>query len=135
MESGRLTHGIECQIDNSHSDWRRTGSLWGIKNVTWGPETPPAKNKEETIVLPQSPIADNAWYTQEIICRNGQVVVKLNDKTLLEYTVADADREHTLSTKRTWPVRGTFALQGHPPMPGEISKVYFKNIRVKILPD
>ena len=27
--------GIECQIDNSHADWRRTGSLWGIKNISW----------------------------------------------------------------------------------------------------
>ena len=140
VDSGRLTHGIECQIDNSHSDWRRTGSLWGIKNVSWGPETPPTElkknqRKEDTIILPQSPIADNTWYTQEIIHQNGQVVIKLDGKTLLEYTIADADREHTLTTKRIWSPRGTFALQGHPPMPGEISKVYFKNIRVKILPD
>jgi hypothetical protein len=31
--------------------------------------------------------------------------------------------------------RGTFALQGHPPMPGHVSKACFQNIRVKVLPD
>jgi hypothetical protein len=134
VDSGRLS-GIECQIDNSHSDWRRTGSLWGIKNISWGPETPPQNNKEEVAILPQAPVTDNAWYTQEIVCQNGVVVVKLNGKTVLEYKVDDADREHTLLGKRMWSPRGTFALQGHPPMPGAISKVYFKNIRVKILPD
>lgn len=135
VESGRLNYGIECQIDNSHSDWRRTGSLWGIKNISWGPETPPQNNKEEVIILPRAPVTDNAWYTQEIVYQNGLVVVKLNGKTVLEYKIADADREHTLLGKRTWPTSGTFALQGHPPMPGQMSKVYFKNIRVKILPD
>ena len=39
-------------------------------------------------------------------------------KTMFEYQVPEADREHTLPTKRTWLPRGTFALQGHPPMPG-----------------
>ena len=38
-------------------------------------------------------------------------------------------------TSMTWLPRGTFALQGHPPMPGHISKACFKNIRVKVLPD
>jgi hypothetical protein len=35
----------------------------------------------------------------------------------------------------TWLPRGTFCLQGHPPMAGQISKACFKNIRVKVLPD
>ena len=54
---------------------------------------------------------------------------------MLEYKIPDADVEHKLPTKRTWLPRGTFALQGHPPMPGHISKACFKNIRVKVLPD
>ena len=41
QEAGWPKRGIECQVDNSHSDWRRTGSLYGIKNISWGPETPP----------------------------------------------------------------------------------------------
>ena len=133
QESGWPNFGIECQVDNSHSDWRRTGSLWGIRNVSWGPETPPANNKEDVTVLPKPPVTDNVWYTQEVIYQDGLVVVKLDGKTMFEYRLPDADVEHQLPTKRTWLPRGTFALQGHPPMPDHISKACFKNIRVKVL--
>ncbi len=127
--------GIECQVDNSHGDWRRTGSLWGIRNISWGPETPPENNKENVTILSKPPVTDNVWYTQEVIYQDGQVVVKLDGKTMLEYKLPQADVEHKLPTPMTWLPRGTFALQGHPPMPGHISKACFKNIRVKVLPD
>jgi len=127
--------GIECQVDNSHSDWRRTGSLYGIVNLTWGPETPPDNEKQKVIRLSPPPVTDNVWYTQEIICQNGLVTVKLDGKTMLDYQVPESDAEHKLSTGMTWLPRGTFALQGHPPMQGHISKACFKNIRIKVLPD
>jgi hypothetical protein len=127
--------GIECQIDNSHSDWRRTGSLWGIRNVSWGPEAPPKDNKEDVTILAKPPVTDNVWYTQEVIYRNGQITVKLDGSKLFDYTLPRADVEHKLPTPATWLPRGTFALQGHPPMPDHISKALFKNIRVKVLPD
>ncbi len=135
QEAGWPNFGMECQVDNSHADWRRTGSLYGIKNISWGPETPPKNNKEDVTILPKPPVTDNVWYTQEVIYRDGLVTVKLDGKTMLEYRLPQADVEHQLPTKRTWLPRGTFALQGHPPMPGHISKACFKNIRVKVLPD
>jgi hypothetical protein len=135
QEGGWPNFGLECQVNNSHGDWRRTGSIYGVKNVSWGPEKPSKKNKELVEILPNPPVKDNVWYTQEVIYQNGQVTVKLDGKTLLEYRVPDADAEHPLPTKRTWLPSGTFALQGHPPMPGRISKAYYKNIHVKILPD
>ena len=135
QESGWPNCGIECQVNSSHSDWRRAGSLWGIRNISWGPEAPPADNKEIVTILPKPEVTDGTWYAQEIICQNGQVTIKLNGKTMFEYTVPDANVEHALPTGSTWLPAGTFALQGHPPMPGQISKACFKNIRVKILPD
>jgi len=135
QESGWPRLGLECQVDNSHSDWRRTGSLYGILNLTWGPEKPGADNKQETIALPEPPVTDNVWYTQEIICQGSQITVKLNGKTMIDYTMPQGDTEHRLATGVTWLPEGTFALQGHPPLPGAISKACFKNIRVKVLPD
>jgi hypothetical protein len=135
QEAGWLKFGMECQIDNSHGDWRRTGSLWGIRNLTWGPEKPSKKNKENVTILPEPPVKDNVWYTQEVVYQNGLITVKLDGKAMLEYRIPEADADHKLSTRITWLPRGTFALQGHPPMPDHISKVYFKNIRVKVLPD
>lgn len=127
--------GLECQVDNSHSDWRRTGSLYGIRNISWGPETPPADNQQMVTILPKPPVTDNVWYTQEVLCQNGLLTVKLNGQTMIEYRLPNADVEHRLSTGMTWLPRGTFALQGHPPMPAHGSKTCFKNIRVKLLPD
>lgn len=136
QESGWPNSGIECQVNNSHVDWRRTGSLWALKNISWGPETPPKDNKEDVTILPKPLVTDNVWYTEEVIYRDGQITVKLDGKTVLEYTVPHADIEHKIPNNTgTWLPRGTFALQGHPPMPGQISKVCFKNIRVKVLPD
>jgi len=135
QESGWPRLGLECQVDNSHVDWRRTGSLYGIRNISWGPEAPPASNKEPTTILPKPPVKDNVWYTQEVLYQNGSVTVKLDGQTMFEYKIANADVQHKLSTGVTWLPRGTFALQGHPPMPGHISKACFRNIRVKVLPD
>ena len=127
--------GLECQVDNSHADWRRTGSLWGVRNVTWGPETPGADNREDVFFLPKPPVTDNVWYTQEVIYQNGLVTVKLDGKMIFQCTLPDAAVAHKLCTGVTWLPRGTFALQGHPPMANHISKACFKNIRVKVLPD
>jgi hypothetical protein len=135
QQAGFPKLGLECQVDNSHSDWRRTGSLYGIKELTWGPETPPANSKEGVTVFEKPPVTDNVWYTQEIIYQNGSVTVKLNGQVVLEYKISDADTEHKLSTGVTWLPEGTFALQGHPPMRNHISKACFKNIRIKVLPD
>jgi len=135
QESQWPKRGLECQVNNSHVDWRRTGSLYAITNISWGPEKPAANNKEAVNILPKPVVTDNVWYTQEIIYQNGLITVKLDGKTVVEYTIANADVEHRLQTGMLWLPRGTFALQGHPPMPGHASKACFKNIRVKVLPD
>jgi hypothetical protein len=132
--SGWPRFGLECQVNNSHSDWRRTGSLYGVKELTWGPEKPPAKNPEDTTTFAHAPLTDNVWYTQEVIYVNGQVTVKFDGKTMLEYKIPDADHEHKLA-HMIWQPHGTICLQGHPPMPGQISKACFKNIVIKVLPD
>ena len=135
QEGGWPRLGIECQVDNSHGDWRRTGSLYAIKNISWGPETPDKNNKEQVTIFAKPPVTDNVWYTQEVIYKNGDIEVKLDGKTVVTYKLPQADVKHVLPSGMTWLPRGTFCLQGHPPMPGHISKACFKNIRVKVLPD
>ncbi len=135
QEGGWPDFGMEAQIDNSHVDWRRTGSIWGIKNITWGPETPPKDNKEAVTVFRKPPVKDKAWFTEEVVYQDGLVTVNLNGKTVNKYKIPQADVEHEIANKKTWLPRGTFALQAHPPAPGQVSKAYFKNVRVKVLPD
>jgi hypothetical protein len=107
-ETGWPRKGYEVQVNNTHSDWRKTGSLYGIKDIR------------------KSPAKDNQWFTQHIIVDGRQVTIIVNGRTVNEYTVEAAGaarRGRSLSS-------GTFALQGHDPG----STVYYKNIMVRPLP-
>ena len=59
QESGWPNHGLECQVNNSHSDWRRTGSLWGVTNISWGPERRPPTTMNPRASLTSRP----SWTT------------------------------------------------------------------------
>ena len=71
-------------------------------------------------------VKDNEWYTQEIIVKGRNVVLKVNGKTLVDYTEAVGQAAASKQFERLLG-EGTFALQAHDPD----SKVYFKNLRVK----
>ena len=140
QDKGWPGKGMECQINNSHDDWRRTGSLYGLINVTDVADIPAKSMKpgECGVNLGKFPVKDNEWFTQEIIAEGRHVVVKLNGQTVVDYTFPpEADQDQfKFNGRMTYLTRGTFALQGHPPMtPGGTSKVCYKNIRVKVLPD
>ncbi|HVV01768.1 MAG TPA: DUF1080 domain-containing protein, partial [Verrucomicrobiae bacterium] len=101
--------GFECQVNNTHTDWIKTGSLYGLVNIA------------------RSPAKDGKWWTQEIIVKNNSVTVLVDGKRVFEYVEPPGVQpgqpfEHKLG-------EGTFALQGHDPN----STVHYKNIRVKRL--
>lgn len=103
--------GFECQVNVSHGDWKKTGSLYDVANLGW------------------TPAQDNKWWTQTIIVNGNKVTVKIDDTIVLEYTEPAGaqpgkDFERKLSS-------GTFALQAHDPG----SKIRYRNIRVKRLDD
>ncbi|MEP7374994.1 MAG: DUF1080 domain-containing protein [Chitinophagaceae bacterium] len=112
QQGGWPAKGYEVQVNNSHTDWRRTGSLYGIEDV------------KEVYVK------DNEWYTEYIKVQGKRVVIKINNKTVVDYTEPENVQRAEGNTLRKIS-SGTFALQGHDPK----SKVYYKNIMVKVLPD
>jgi hypothetical protein len=106
LDTGWPRKGFEVQVNNSHADWRRTGSLYGIND------------------LRNSAAKDNEWFTQHIIVDGRQITVMVNGKVVMQYTVPQEGRAaRRLSS-------GTFALQGHDPG----STIYYKNIMVRPLP-
>ena len=111
QESGWPSKGYEVQVNNSHTDWRRTGSLYAIQDV------------KEVFVK------DNEWYTEHIIVNGKNVTIKINDKTVVEYTEPE-NVSRPNETAGRWISRGTFALQGHDPE----STVIFKEVKVRPLP-
>ena len=113
QEEGWPAKGYEAQVNNSYdSDPRRTGSLYGVDDVT------------------EAPASDNEWFTEHIIVQGKNITIKVNDKTLVEYTEPDdLAREEGIAGR--FLDSGTFAIQDHDPD----SRVYYRNIMVKPLPD
>lgn len=105
QKSGWPSKGYEVQVNNSHTDWRRTGSLYAVDDVR------------------EAHAKDNEWFTQHIIVQGKRVVVKVDGKTVVDYTEPDDADQQRISS-------GTFALQGHDPE----STVYYKDVMVKPLP-
>jgi len=112
QQGGWPAKGYEAQVNNSHTDWRRTGSLYGIQDV------------KEVLVK------DNEWYTEHIIVKGKHIIIKINSITVVDYTEPDTVERSAGEALRKLST-GTFALQAHDP----ISKVYFKDLMVKVLPD
>lgn len=104
--SGWPEHGYESQVNNTHPDPQKTGGLYNFAKVL------------------KAPAKDNKWWTQHIIVNGKHIVVKIDGKTVVDYTEPD-NKEGTVKLSE-----GTFALQAHDPK----SVVRFKNIRVKKLP-
>jgi hypothetical protein len=82
------SHGYEVQVNNSQSDWRRTGSLYAVQDVREG-------------------LPDNVWFTIHAIVLGRRVQVWVNDRQTVDYTEPAGS-----ATRLTG---GTIALQGHDP--------------------
>jgi hypothetical protein len=109
QEVGWPKYGFETQVNTTHSDWKKTGSLYDIVNVR------------------EAASKDNEWWTQHIIVKGNHVTVKVNGKTVMEYTEPANQKAGADFTRKL--DEGTFALQAHDPK----SVVRYKNIRVKRL--
>ncbi len=112
QETDWPTKGYEVQVNNTHTDWRRTGSLYAVDDVR------------------EVSVKDNEWYTETIRVEGKRITVKINDKTVVDYTEPEGI-ETTAGRAQKRLSAGTFALQGHDPN----SIVYFKEVLVKPLPE
>jgi Domain of Unknown Function (DUF1080) len=111
--SGRFpSKGFEIQVNNSHTDRIRSGSLYHVVDV-----------------LDQSPAKDDEWFTEHIIVKGDTITVNVNGKQVVRWTQTpdwDGGREGP-GRRITGP--GTIALQAHDPN----STVSYRNIRIKQL--
>ena len=102
-------YGFESQVNVSHGDWIKSGSLYGLVNLGW------------------TPAKDRQWWTQDIKVEGNKVTVKIDGVTVLEYNEPPGAQPGNDFTRKL--DEGTFALQAHDPK----SIVRYKNIRVKRL--
>lgn len=115
QEEGWPKYGYECQVNITHKDPKKSGSLYGVVN----------KSADDLKGL----IEDGKWYKTYIKVEGRHVVIKLNDKVMVDYTEEDGKEAFSKDFERRLG-KGTFALQAHDP----ISVVQFRNIRVRRLP-
>lgn len=104
QESGWPTKSYEVQVNNTHSDWRKSGSLYQVVD-----------NKV--------PFEDNTWMAYDVIVKDGKISITINGKELVK-DYLPKEGESKLS-----PDGGTIALQAHDPG----STVFYKNLRIKTL--
>jgi hypothetical protein len=111
QQSGWPEKGYEIQVNNTHTDWRRTGSVYGIQDIK------------------DVYVKEAEWFTMDITVQGKRIIVKINGKVVNDYT-EPADLHRTGGDAQRVLSSGTFALQGHDPN----SLVFYKNIMVKPLP-
>ena len=107
QESGWPEIGHEAQVNVTHGDPVKTGSVYGI------------------VKLYETPAKDNEWWTQHIIVKGRNIVIKINGKTVIDYTEPEGVKGLRKLSK------GSMALQAHDPK----SVVYYRNLRIKPLAD
>ncbi len=111
QETGWPRFGQEIQVNVTHKDPKKSGGIYAVSDVA----APPCK--------------DNEWYTQSIRVEGRRVITKINGQQLVDYTEPEGKEAFNKDFERRLG-EGTFALQAHDPM----SKVYFRNLRVRRLP-
>jgi hypothetical protein len=112
QESNWPEQGFEAQVNATHGDWKKTGSLYDVVNIR------------------DPHHQDNKFFLYEIIVKGNHVELKVDGTTVCDWTQPAGFKPPQGHSGR-FLQHGTFALQGHDPG----SKVYFKDIRVKPLDD
>ncbi len=120
QKKGWPSLGYECQVINSspkgkpgdYIEHKMTGSLYAIRNL-W-----------------KTPVKDGEWFNYRIVVQGMTVRIYINDRLMVDYTEPE-NAYRPKSMKGRLISSGTFALQCHDPK----SVVYYKNLKVKILPD
>jgi len=105
--------GYEAQINSTHRDPIRTGSLYPSFNPRLSPADKAKISVTDMLVPP------NEWFTQEVIADGNHITIKVNGKTTVDF----------VDEKNTYP-KGRFALQQHDPK----TVVSFRKIEIMELP-
>jgi hypothetical protein len=105
-EPGWFYDGHEVQIDNTHADPVRTGSLWAV------------------VKLHESPVKDDEWFRMHVRVQGRNAMVWINDKLVVDY-----DEPAGIPGPRRIS-HGYFALQQHDPS----GVARFRNVMYRTLP-
>lgn len=131
QEKGWPDLGYECQVNSTHTDPKKTGSLYGVVNIL--ALLPDQKEPQggKHIKVAAAPNKDDEWFDYEIKVEGKHITLKVNGQTTVEFT--EPEGWDPATALKNMPGRklseGTFAIQGHDPK----SVAFYKDIYVKPL--
>ena len=111
QEKGWPSQGYEAQVNSTHKDKRKTGSIYAVKDV-----------------LNDAPSADGQWFDYLIRVKGKTITVMVDGKVVNEFTEPeDFQPEGKFSLRKLG--SGTIAIQAHDPK----SVIYFRDIKLRTL--
>jgi uncharacterized protein len=108
QDYGWPQYGYEAQVNATHGDPRKTGSLYAVNDV-----------------MDDAPHEDHEWFHYYISVDGRDILFKVDDEVVMTYA-EPRTREGTISLNR-----GTVALQAHDPN----SRIYFRDLYIRVWPD
>lgn len=126
QDTGWPDNGYECQVNSTHKDPKKTGSLYAVKNIIVlqeGQDPPKGGEHEERDAAPST---DGEWFDYDISVKGKHIVIKVNGETTVDYTEPEGGPGATPGRILS---EGTFAIQAHDPD----SEVHYERIAVKAL--
>ncbi|MBL9143277.1 MAG: DUF1080 domain-containing protein [Verrucomicrobiaceae bacterium] len=124
--------GFECQVNSTHTDPKKTGSLYGVVNILALAPGQAEPQGGKHIKVDKAPSTDGEWFDYHITVKGNVITLQVNGQTTVEWTQPEGfDPAKEL---KNMPGRklgeGTFAIQGHDPK----STTFYKDLFVKSLP-
>jgi len=128
QEEGWPNEGYECQVNSTHKDPKKTGSLYGVKNILVLKEgqKPPKGGDHE--IRESAPSTDGEWFDYHIKVQGRRIVIEVNGETTVAYTEPEGGPGLEKSPGRKLS-SGTFAIQAHDPD----SEIHYERFAVKPL--
>jgi len=120
--------GYECQVNSTHKDPKKTGSLYGVKNIVVLQEGQEPPKGGEFEIREKAPSTDGVWFDYHITVRGKRIVIRVNGETTVDYTEPDGGPGVEGSPGRKLG-EGTFAIQAHDPD----SEIHYERFAVKPL--
>ena len=111
QEEGWPSKGYEGQVNSTHKDGRKTGSIYAVQDV-----------------MDDAPSTDGEWFDYVIRVEGKTITIMVDGEVVNEFT-EPADHEPEDKTRYRKLSAGTFAIQGHDPK----SITYYRDIKVRAL--
>lgn len=129
QDKGWPDAGYECQVNSTHTDPKKTGSLYGVINILALLEGQKEPDGGKHIKVPLAPSKDDEWFDYDIKVEGRHITLKVNGEVTVDFT--EPEGWDPAKELKNMPGRklseGTIALQGHDPK----STVFYKDISIK----